>query len=187
MLDFCSVVLDDQTEQTRWSKPFNTSRKADSSRVLVALDLKAAFQNVSCRAMLFSIEQNDADLAAVFSKWYTGTSEHRITTTLPTPKSVPTAVSIKDVLFRHVAVRQPLIPYFGQYWQKFADSTTQVPSLLPASKPQYLLHTFALITDATRSVNLELQPSKVQIRRDSCEDPIPAELQDKVRLTVSCR
>ena len=45
---------------------------ADSSRVLVALDLKAAFQNVSRRAMLYSIEQNDADLAPVFPKWYTG-------------------------------------------------------------------------------------------------------------------
>ena len=48
------------------------------SRVLVALELKAAFQNVSRRAMLYSIEQNDADLAAVFSKWYTGTTEHRM-------------------------------------------------------------------------------------------------------------
>ena len=52
--------------------------KADAYRVLVALDLKAAFQKVSRRAMLFSIEQNDADLAAVFSKWHTGTTEHRM-------------------------------------------------------------------------------------------------------------
>ena len=40
--------------------------EADNSRVLVALDLKAAFQNVSRRAMLYSIAQTDADLAAVF-------------------------------------------------------------------------------------------------------------------------
>ena len=52
--------------------------EADNSRVLVALDLKAAFQNVSRRAMLYSIAQTDADLAAVFSKWYTGTTEHRM-------------------------------------------------------------------------------------------------------------
>ena len=52
--------------------------EADNSRVLVALDLKAAFQNVSRRAMLHSIAQTDADLAAVFSKWYTGTTEHRM-------------------------------------------------------------------------------------------------------------
>ena len=52
--------------------------EADTSRVLVALDLKAAFQIVSRRAMLYSIAQTDADLAAVFSKWYTGTTEHRM-------------------------------------------------------------------------------------------------------------
>ena len=52
--------------------------EADNSRVLVALDLEAAFQNVSRRAMLYSIAQTDADLAAVFSKWYTGTTEHRM-------------------------------------------------------------------------------------------------------------
>ena len=44
--------------------------EADSSRVLVAFDPEAAFQNVSRRAMLHSIEQNDPDLAAVFSKWF---------------------------------------------------------------------------------------------------------------------
>ena len=48
--------------------------EAHPSRVLVALDLKAAFQNVSRRATLNSIEQNDPDLAAVFSKWFTGTT-----------------------------------------------------------------------------------------------------------------
>ena len=52
--------------------------EADNSRVLVALDLKAAFQNVSSRAMLRSIAQTDSDLAAVFSRWYTGTTEHRM-------------------------------------------------------------------------------------------------------------
>ena len=52
--------------------------EADVSRVLVALDLKAAFQNVSRRSMLYSIAQTDADLAAVFSTWYTGTTEHRM-------------------------------------------------------------------------------------------------------------
>ena len=50
--------------------------EADNSSVLVALDLKAAFQNVS--AMLHSIAQTDTDLAAVFSRWYTGTTEHRM-------------------------------------------------------------------------------------------------------------
>ena len=53
-------------------------------------------------------------------------------------------------------------------------------------KPQYLPQTFALMAVATRSVNVELQPSKIQVWRASCQDPISAELQDKVRLILSC-
>ena len=53
-------------------------------------------------------------------------------------------------------------------------------------KPQYLLETFVLIAAATRSVNFELQPSKVQVWRASCPDPISQELLDKVKPTLSC-
>ena len=112
--------------------------------------------------------------------------------TLSLSSSVPTVALIKDVLSRLVVSRRPLILYSGQYWQRFADSMTQVPSSLSTwmsgtwVKPQYLLQTFDLITVAIRSVNLELQPSKVQIWKASCQDPIPGELQDKVRLTPSC-
>ena len=73
--------------------------EADSSRAFVALDLKAAFQDVSRRAMLFSIKQNDEDLAAVFSKWYTGTTEYRDAVRFCLHrKSVPTLVLIRDAL-----------------------------------------------------------------------------------------
>ena len=53
-------------------------------------------------------------------------------------------------------------------------------------KPQYLLQTIAVITAATRSVNLALQSTKTQIWKGSCQDPIPLEFQDKVTLTLSC-
>ena len=83
--------------------------EADSSRVLVALDLKAALQNVSRRAMLYSIAQTDADLAAVFSKWYTGTTEHRMHyDSAYTQISANCVVSIKDVFSR-----LPLILHTG--------------------------------------------------------------------------
>ena len=52
--------------------------EADQSRVLVALDLKAAFRNVSRRQMLHSLSQYDPDLATVFSRWYTGSTTHRM-------------------------------------------------------------------------------------------------------------
>ena len=51
--------------------------EADTTRVLVALDLKAAFQNVSRRAMMFSLGQHDPELATVFSRWYTGSTTRR--------------------------------------------------------------------------------------------------------------
>ena len=53
-------------------------------------------------------------------------------------------------------------------------------------KPQCLLQTIAVITAATRSVNLALQSTKAQVWKSSCEDPIPPEFQDKVTLTLSC-
>ena len=43
--------------------------EADMTQVLVALDLKAAFQTVSRRAMMFSLGQHDPELATVFSRW----------------------------------------------------------------------------------------------------------------------
>ena len=51
--------------------------EADQSLVLVALDLKAAFQNVSRQLHAAQLGQHDPDLATVFSRWYTGTTTHR--------------------------------------------------------------------------------------------------------------
>ena len=53
-------------------------------------------------------------------------------------------------------------------------------------KPQYLLQTIAVITAATRSVNLALQSTKTQVWKGSCQDPVPPEFQDKVTFTLSC-
>ena len=53
-------------------------------------------------------------------------------------------------------------------------------------KPQFLLQTIAVITAATRSVNLALQSTKTQVWKGSYQHPIPPEFQDKVTLTLSC-
>ena len=144
--------------------------QADPSRVLVALDFKAAFQNnVSRPVMLFSIEQNDSDLAAVFSSTQKPQSTG-CTTILPEPTSVPTVVLIGRHL-RTVRLRCQTFCYLGDWYLWI--------------KKQYLLQTFVLIA-ATRSVNLELQPSKIHIWRASCQDPSPPELLGKIKLTRSC-
>ena len=53
-------------------------------------------------------------------------------------------------------------------------------------KPQCLPQTIAVITAATRSVNLALQSTKTQVWKGSCHDPIAPEFQAKVTLTLSC-
>ena len=83
--------------------------EAASSRVLVALNLKAAFQKVSRRAMPHGIEQSDPDLAAVFSTMILEPQSTGCTTSLPTPRSVLTAVLIRDVHSRLAASPLPLI------------------------------------------------------------------------------
>ena len=97
--------------------------EADNSRVLVALDLKAAFHNVSRRAMLYSIAQTDADLAAVFPKWHTGTTEHRMHYDSAYTKI--TANSGVDQGCQRVDFQLSLTLYFDQSWRRFAHTTDQ--------------------------------------------------------------
>ena len=51
---------------------------ADTMISLLPLISRRPSRNVSRRAMLNNIEHTDRDLAAVFSRWYTGTTEHRM-------------------------------------------------------------------------------------------------------------
>ena len=105
--------------------------EADNSRGLVALDLKAAFQNVSRRAMLRSIAQTDADLAAVFSRWYTGTTEHRMHYDSAYTKITANSGWIRVVLYQHVVSLQLLNQPFTQLCLSSATSMTQEPNFLP--------------------------------------------------------
>ena len=69
-----------------------------------------------------------------------------------------------------------------------------VPSSLPSLmtdwylciKPHCLNYALVLISAATRSLNLELRPSKIQVWMASCPDAIFQELLDKVIPTLSC-
>ena len=167
--------------------------EADNSRVLVALDLKAAVQNVSRRAMLRSIAQTDADLAAVFSRWHTGTTEHRMHyesayTKITANSGVDQGCPLSACGFS--AVVDPTLHSIMSELCNLYDPGAQLFAYLDDwylwIKPHCLLQTIAVITAATSSVNLALQTTKTQIWRGSCQDPIPLEFQDKVTLTLSC-
>ena len=152
--------------------------EADASRVLVALDLKAAFQNVPRRAMLYSIEQNDADLAAVFSKWYTGTTEHRmhcdsVYTKISANSGVDQGCPLSTCGFS-AAIDPVLMSVLADICRQY-DPGAKLFAYLDDwylwIKPQCLLQTIDVNTAATRSVNLALQSTKTQVWRASCQDP----------------
>ena len=167
--------------------------EADNSRVLVALDLKAAFQNVSRSAMLYNIAHTDADLAAVFSKWYTGTTEHRMHydfayTKISANSGVDQGCPLSACGFSAVVdpVLRSVMAQLCTHYDSGAKLFAYLDDWYLWIKPQCLLQTIAVIKAATRTVNLALQSTKTQVWKGSCKDPIPPEFQDKVTLTLSC-
>ena len=53
-------------------------------------------------------------------------------------------------------------------------------------KPQHITEAIELISTATRTVNLELQPTKIHIWTATCNSPIPPAFQDKAKPTLKC-
>ena len=94
-------------------------------------------------------------------------------------------VLIKDALSQHVVSRLHLTPYYGPCWQTFADSMTQVPSHLPTWTTGTCGSSRSICYKLLKSL-LALQPSKIQLWKASCQDPLPPELQDTIKLTLSC-
>ena len=123
-------MLEDQTEQTRF-KTIQYLAEAHNSRVLVARDLKAAFQNVSHREMLYGIAQTDAHLAAVFSKWYTSTTEHRMHYDSACTKISANSGVDQGCPLSTCGFQLPLTLYSGQFWRSFAHITVQALNSLP--------------------------------------------------------
>ena len=111
--------------------------------------------------MLYSIAQIDADLAAVLSKWYTGTTEHRMHyDSAYTKKSANSGVGQGCPLSAcgFSAVVDPVLRSVMAQLCTLYDSGAKLFAYLDDwylwIKPQYLLQTIVIITAATRSVNL---------------------------------
>ena len=130
---------------------------ADNSRVLVALDLKAAFQNMSRRAMLYSIAQTDADLA--------GTMEHRMHyesayTKISANSGVDQGCPLSACGFSAVIdpVLRSVMAQLCTHYDTGAKLFAYLDGWYLWIKPQCLLQTIADITAATRSVNIYSPP-----------------------------
>ena len=163
--------------------------EADQTRVLVALDLKAAFQNVSRHSMLHSLP----DLATVFSRWYTGTTTHRMDydgsyAHIQASSGIDQGCPLSPCGF--AAAVDPISRYILTQTQLTLDSGAKLWAHLNDwyiwIKPQHIPAAIKPITNATLTINLELQPTKIQIWTASCTSPIPPDYLDKAKSTLKC-
>ena len=161
--------------------------EADQSHVLVALDLKAAFQNVSRRSMLHSLRQHDHDLATVFSRWYTGSTTHRMHydgsyahIDQGCPLSPCGFAAAVDPISRYILTQiQLTLDNGAKLWAYLDDWYIWI-------KPQHIPAAKELVANATLTINLELQPTKIQIWTASFTSPIPLDYLDKAKPTLKC-
>ena len=167
--------------------------EAAPTRVLVALDVKTTFQNVSRRAMMFSLGQYVPELATVFSRWYTRSTTHRshhgssyahTHANSGTDQGCPLspcgfAAAVEPVSGAILSETRSRLDGGAKLWAYLDDCYIWI-------KPRHIPAAVEPISNATRTINLELQPTKIQIWTASCNSPIPPAFQDKAKPTLKC-
>ena len=130
--------------------------------------------------MLHSLGQHDPDLATVFSPWYTGTTTQRMHhdgsyAHIQASSGIDQGCPLSPCGF--AAAVDPISRYILTKTQHTLDSGAKLWAYLDDwyiwIKPQHIPKAISLISGATRTINLELQPSKIQIWTASCTSPIP--------------
>ena len=149
-------------------KSIQYSAEADPSRVLVALDPKAAFHNVSDGPLLHTLEEHDPDLAIVFSRWYTGSNTHRMHHDGSYAHvHTPSVELIKVEHSRRAAAVEPISRLILSETHRMLDSGATLWACLDDwyiwIKSQYIQAATNQISSSTPATNFEPRPSKIQI------------------------
>ena len=88
------------------------------------------------------------------------------------------------------AAVDPISRYILSETQRTLDSGAKLWAYLDDwciwIKPQHISAAVDLASSATRTINLELQPTKIQIWTASCTSPIPRAFLDKAKSTLKC-
>ena len=145
------------------------------------------------RGQLFRITLTLGRFASSLPSGYTGTTEHRMHydsayTKITANSGVDQGCPLSACGFSAVVdpVLRSVMAQLCTHYDSGAKLFAYLDDWYLWIKQQYLLQTIAVITVATRSVNLALQSTKIQVWKGSCQDPVPPEFQDKVTLTLSC-
>ena len=130
--------------------------------------------------MLHNFEQHDLDLAAVFSRWYTGTTTRRMDfesscAKISANSGVAQGCPLSACGF--AAAIDPVTRVVQADLRRLLDDVAKLfahpDDWHLRVKPPRLTDALALVTVATRSINLELEPSKIQMWSASWPDPVP--------------
>ena len=142
---------------------------------------------------MYSIAQTDADLAAVFSKWYTGTTEHRMHsdsayTKISANSGVDQGCPLSTCGFSAAVdfvLRSVLAELFTHY-DSGAKLFAHLDDWYLWIKPQCILQTIAVITAPDQSTLL-YSPPRHKCGKALARTPIHLSSKTrKVTLTLSC-
>ena len=168
--------------------------QTDDTRVLVALDLKAAFQNVSRKQVMKVMKQADPMFAVVFQTWYTGSTEHR--------------ARFQDASFKRLVASSGLdqgcaLAAFGfaaATNEKATEALQHIRSNMDGGadmfcylddwylwvQPSKIEQAVDTIARAVDQIGLQMQSSKMQIWRAKYSGAIPEKFQNIMSDTMNC-
>ena len=137
-------------------------------------------------SMPHSLGQRDPDLATVFSPWYTGSTTHRMHHDGSHPhiqarSGIDQGCPLLPCGF--AAAVDPISRYILSETQRALDRGVKLWAHLDDwyiwITHQQIPAAIGLASSVTRTINLELQPTRIQISTASCTSSIPAGFLDK--------
>ena len=179
---------------SRMIKTIQQRAEDDHDRVLLALDVRAAFQNISRKAIIDALTNADPELAAIFSAWSHGKAEHRArlstnrTDRITASSGVDQGDPLSSAAFA-AGIAAPLSRAL-QSMQQSLDLGTMMhlyiddwyiwirPAAIPAAIER--------ISEAIRPLGLSLETTKLQIWSATCTAPIPAPFHTIAAPTMTC-
>lgn len=175
-------------------KTIQCATEADHDRVLVALDLKAAFQHVSRKAMLWASQGKDPELACVYSRWYTGKTTHRATMSSAEFQDIHATSGVDQgcplSAFGFAAAVGPTVQqavdHIGANLDPEAFMMTYLDDWYLWVLPEHIKAAASAIAHATGSIELQLQSGKTQIWVGNCNNTLDSDLQQFVTAMLSC-
>ena len=175
-------------------KTIQCAAEAEHDRVLVALDLKAAFQNVSRKARLRASHEKDIELACVYSRWYTGKTTHRATMSSAEFEHINATSGVDQgcplSAFGFAAAVGPTVPQSVDNLRANMDPGACMMTYLDDwymwVLPGHKKSAINAIEHATGSIGLQLQTGKAQIWAGNCKQTLDNDLQKFVTVRWSC-